>query len=309
MTLATATRWSVEGTVEAFGLAWAGQLPLEHGWAVAPAGDERTICIAVEDGRCGTPDDSDLQRTPMWVGMIDGQPFHATELGDGRLMMEHASVGTFVLSDDGRRLSCWPVAAAPTVAFGRTLLDSVMFSCALARDVPLLHAGAVVVDGAAVAVCGQSGSGKSSLCNALLDAGGDFLTDDILALTIRADASPIAHAGAPAATLPDVVTPRVDDRILADLDGERWVARPVGVSAVPLRGIVLLDAGDGPGIRDAAFAELLAHVMLVPQIRVPAIFEAAGSVYSTVRVGTLSQKSEPPAELAQRVLAWMRELA
>lgn len=47
---------------------------------------------------------------------------------------------------------------------------------------PVLHAGAVVVDGRAVALCGRSGSGKTTLTAALGAAGYPMLADEVCAL-------------------------------------------------------------------------------------------------------------------------------
>jgi energy-coupling factor transporter ATP-binding protein EcfA2 len=49
---------------------------------------------------------------------------------------------------------------------------------------PVLHAGAVVVDGCAIALCGRSGSGKTTLTAALGAAGYPMLADEVCALDV-----------------------------------------------------------------------------------------------------------------------------
>ncbi len=63
-----------------------------------------------------------------------------------------------------------------------------------------MHASGVVLDGRAVLLLGPAGAGKSSLAAALLRAGGQLLSDDVVALRLS-DGALIAHAGSVALQL------------------------------------------------------------------------------------------------------------
>lgn len=85
------------------------------------------------------------------------------------------------------------------------LLGMVMALWLERRTTPTLHASSVVVDGVAVAFLGTKGGGKTTAAAAMLAAGHAFLTDDLLALTLRDDAV-LAQPGYPMVRLwPDQI--------------------------------------------------------------------------------------------------------
>jgi len=65
------------------------------------------------------------------------------------------------------------------------------------QGVMALHASAVVVGKQAIAFCGQSGDGKSSLAASFVQAGYPLLTDDILAVDGREGSEMVGYAGFP----------------------------------------------------------------------------------------------------------------
>jgi serine kinase of HPr protein (carbohydrate metabolism regulator) len=67
----------------------------------------------------------------------------------------------------------------------------------------LIHASCVAIDGAAVLLCGPSGSGKSDLALRLIDGGAELVADDQVTLTAE-DGRLIARAPATLAGLLEV---------------------------------------------------------------------------------------------------------
>ncbi len=59
----------------------------------------------------------------------------------------------------------------------------------------LLHAGGIVIAPGAVAICGVSGAGKTTLTRACVEAGARFLADDVVALAQDGDRHVTAHPG------------------------------------------------------------------------------------------------------------------
>lgn len=94
---------------------------------------------------------------------------------------------------DGRRM----IVDAPDGA--EATVHTLLFGAAFAvlcfqRRSPALHAGAVVLDGAALAIAGHSGAGKSTITRALMGRGLPLLTDDQLRIE---PATAIAYPGFP----------------------------------------------------------------------------------------------------------------
>ncbi len=59
----------------------------------------------------------------------------------------------------------------------------------------LLHAGGIVTERGAVAICAPSGTGKTTLVRACVDAGARFLADDVVALAMDDARRVTAHPG------------------------------------------------------------------------------------------------------------------
>ena len=75
----------------------------------------------------------------------------------------------------------------------RVLLGTIFGRWLRAQDVTALHANVVNIAGAAVLVCGGSGSGKSTTTAALLAAGHPLLTDDLAALDLSGSSPKVRH--------------------------------------------------------------------------------------------------------------------
>jgi hypothetical protein len=117
------------------------------------------------------------------------------------------------------------------------------------RDVPLLHAGVIAVDGGAILLLGAPGAGKSTTAAALVRAGFPLVSDDLAAMSL-ADGRVLVHAGFPRLRLftdsaraagwnPDqlaraFVTPFLGDKRYVDVANGAFSAEPLPVRAIYL---------------------------------------------------------------------------
>ncbi|HTA16033.1 MAG TPA: hypothetical protein VK781_14345 [Solirubrobacteraceae bacterium] len=160
--------------------------------------------------------------------------------------------GVHLLSGDGRRLSSFPNGSPPE-AWQRLLVAQVLPFAATLQGLEVFHAGAVVLDGRALALAGPSGAGKTSVAVELCRQGADFLADDVLALE-RSDGELLAHPGAPLAGIDHAEMQRLSGldarpphETLAVNARERLVRMPSVSSPVALGGLFFLERlPDGP---------------------------------------------------------------
>lgn len=101
---------------------------------------------------------------------------------DGGFRLRYADGCEYHVDAAGTRVACtWPPHF--TVEDAATYLLGPVFGVVLRlRGIPSLHASAVAVDGAAVALVGAAGTGKSTTAAALAARGHALLADDVLAL-------------------------------------------------------------------------------------------------------------------------------
>jgi hypothetical protein len=180
----------------------------------------------------------------------------------------------------------------------------------------VLHAGAVELDGAVVAVIGHSGGGKSTLIGELLKRGALLFADDVLAL----DPELTAHPGPP---LMNVAAERSDlialGRTLATLhegDDEAWVAIE-RASRAPRRLAALFLYQRGPGLALASrplqptVLELVPYAWVIPDDReaMERRFGLLAEVAVRVPVFTLTAGLDRgPAEIADALHGSVRNL-
>jgi hypothetical protein len=105
--------------------------------------------------------------------------------------------GTHLLSPDGRRLRCFTGATEPG-GWQRLLIAQVLPFASALQGFEVFHAGAVVIDGRAIAFTGASRSGKTSVVMELCDGEAGFLADDVLCIQ-RAGDGLVGHPGTPLA--------------------------------------------------------------------------------------------------------------
>lgn len=74
------------------------------------------------------------------------------------------------------------------------LLGSSFGLCAVLRQHVMLHGGATAIADKGVIITGESGAGKSTISNRLLEQGGQFIADDVCAVTLEGDTAHINMA-------------------------------------------------------------------------------------------------------------------
>jgi hypothetical protein len=284
----------------AFGLSLSFETPPPGAWEARPAA-EPTLSLR-EAGREEIEDEWSGRDAIGWEATIDGTPFLVERGKDGDHRFSHGERSVQHLSADGGLLRCaW--AEEDGAERWRIVLDSVLFSVALARGYEALHAGAVATERGAIAITAGAGGGKSTLLDELLRRGEALLSDDVVVLEARGDSSPLAQPGPPVMTVPTRVEPPPGEPIAA-LDDERWVAVPVAPEPLPLAGLIVLDrrAGLVAGMDsvDDPLPVLLGSLLRFPRTaeRERARFEMAAAIASHVPVWRLRADVEvTPGEL------------
>jgi len=97
-------------------------------------------------------------------------------------ILRFAEMADFVISSDHRRIDCYPLPDTPIETIRHLFLDQVFPHLLRSHDRLALHAGAVVINGEAVAFLGESGQGKSTLCASFCHRGSQLIGDDRLLL-------------------------------------------------------------------------------------------------------------------------------
>ena len=112
--------------------------------------------------------------------------YHYAHLQDGSSYVRWSGVGEFLVSASGRRITCMRAREAPVESFQVYLLGQALSFALVNAGFEPLHATAIDVDGEAMVLLGDSGSGKSSLAASFLATGRALLTDDLMLVQPRA---------------------------------------------------------------------------------------------------------------------------
>ncbi|MCX7646477.1 MAG: serine kinase [Rhodobacteraceae bacterium] len=218
----------------AYGLRIASDIPLPELAATEPAGPAE---LAIR--RCARLDlPPEAQQAAAWHRFApEGAAFR------------WAGVGAFAVSASGARIDAAP---APGVGHGLVafpLLGPVLAEALRRQGLLVLHASAVEIGGAGVALLADKGTGKSTAAAALLGRGARLLADDLTALRPGAWEIPPGFAqlklspGALAAQRPPGARTR---RSVHAAIGKRRVLLPglLAPRPVPVRRLYVLTRGD-----------------------------------------------------------------
>ncbi len=250
-------------------------------------------------------------RTLRYIRSFDGSPYAMLEGESGDVVFHYGDRALFHLSSDLRVLSCAPDGTGSAdLSWQRVLLDTVLWSVSHLRGFEMLHASAIETDRGAVAFCGHSGRGKTSIAAEFLRRGLPLFTDDILAID-DSEGDVLVDVGPPLMNLPDTFPLEYLPGALqlAEFADERWVQMPhASSSSARLAAVVLIDRA--PGQRagceplDATTLTLLPHAVGLPHVtgRAARRFELVGALAAHAHVLHLTgDTSTPAAELADLV--------
>jgi hypothetical protein len=140
--------------------------------------------------------------------------YQYTHLENGDSYVRWGGVGEFLVSADGRLITCGRMNESHEESFQVYLLGHALSFALVRSGFEPFHATCIVVDGKAVAFLGDSGFGKSSLAAYFLNAGDLLLTDDLLLLQERPEGF-LAFPGPPRIKL----RPDMARKILGTVDG------------------------------------------------------------------------------------------
>jgi hypothetical protein len=137
----------------------------------------------VSEGGCEAPDVELLRKTvpDRLAAPVASGP--AWELDGANFLLRLPGIGR-VLAHDGRRLTIDPDDGVDPQDLLVFALGTGIGALLYQRGVSVLHASAVTDGPRAVAFCGPTGIGKSTLAAALCSAGCQFVSDDVLAVRL-----------------------------------------------------------------------------------------------------------------------------
>ncbi|MEI6260106.1 MAG: hypothetical protein WCR46_09390 [Deltaproteobacteria bacterium] len=163
-----------------FGLNIKSVIPLP---AIPDLHPQTTHDVAIMYGK--TPD---ALANPQFKGM-------RFQAGNGKFLLRVDGVGHYYVQD-GRCITIMPEAGTCDDDILVFLMGSAMGALLHQRNILVLHAGAIAVNGQSVLFSGSSGIGKSTLTAGFHHRGYPFLADDVCAITV-ADGQPAVIPGFP----------------------------------------------------------------------------------------------------------------
>lgn len=157
----------------------------------------------------------------------------------------------WLLVEDGNKVT-YELRANANLNYLRTyILGYAMSMLYLQRGEMAIHCAAVSKDGEAVLIAGESGSGKSTVTNALLEAGYQLMADDLAIVRFNKQGEPMVAPGFPYQKLcSDVVVKRgycLDHLIYINEEKDKYLVPYEGEFCThekPLKAMVLLTGVD-----------------------------------------------------------------
>lgn len=126
----------------------------------------------------------------------DTETSERVDMADGSIYLRWFEHFEFLIAPGGHRI-CWRALNGSTSeSLYYHLLGPVLSYAMLVHGIEPLHATALDIDGKGVALLGDSGTGKSALAAAFVQAGYKLLTDDVLVLR-RDNGRCLAYPGLP----------------------------------------------------------------------------------------------------------------
>jgi hypothetical protein len=245
------TREPTHATVFGLDVRADSHLPFLDGAVAAATGRtlEMSLADACEPPAGAWPDDGELlcdQREP------DGTVgFRIEAHAHAGYRIWGPAHGTHLLDPDGLRLASFPSDGHQGMGWQRLLIAQALPFAATLRGLEVFHAGAALLDGAAIAFAGASRSGKTSAVTEMCRVGASFMADDVLALE-RVDDELLVHPGTPLAGVDrEAEPPSGSDRspreVVAADARELMVRMPGSAHAAPLEALFFIDRrADGP---------------------------------------------------------------
>ncbi|MEM6576919.1 MAG: hypothetical protein AAF678_00375 [Pseudomonadota bacterium] len=160
---------------------------------------------------------------------------------DAQYMFWHV-IGGFLVEDE-RTIRVEPLEDVSDHLVSQALLGLVISIVLDRRGYICLHAGAVDVDGSAAVLLGDKGAGKSTSSAAMMQAGHQPITDDLVAIDLNEDAAhpPRIQPGFPSLKLwPDSIAalelaPHDTDRLIHPKTTKVQKRTPLELSKTPVR--------------------------------------------------------------------------
>lgn len=104
------------------------------------------------------------------------------------VMFQVPNVATFSIQE-GKKISVSPISKDVEDVIRLYILGTCMGAILMQRGIFPLHGSAVAINGKAYAFVGDSGAGKSTIASAILNIGYQFLSDDVVAISLSQDES------------------------------------------------------------------------------------------------------------------------
>lgn len=111
-------------------------------------------------------------------------------------MFQLPNIATFAVQD-GKRIIVSPMQGSDESQIRLYILGTCMGALLMQRKVLPLHGSAVAINGKAYAFIGESGAGKSTLASAFLRLGYPLISDDVIAISLSSDRTPLVMPSYP----------------------------------------------------------------------------------------------------------------